>query len=325
MRTSALLHLVGAAWLLAPPVAFAQRFPFERTLDVAGPTKLDVSTVRGRIEIVAGMAGRVLVNGDVTVRAGWDVPASAVELARKLANAPPIEHDGNAVRLRTPADDATQRAVTISYRVQVPPNTEVHSVSNSGATSIRGVAAPVDVRTQSAAIVLKDLSGAVRVTTGSGAVSAENVTEGLAVNTTSSSFRGTALGSSLRLQTQSGDVDATFTGKGDVEVETGSSAIRLRGVNGGLTATTESGRLTVQGAPRRDWVATTGSSSVTFEIEPGIGVSIDAVSRSGDVVVDGAVQGSIGKHAVNGSVSGGGPTVRVSSGSGSIRIQIGSR
>jgi DUF4097 and DUF4098 domain-containing protein YvlB len=326
MRKAVIAAAVVATCALAPSLAFAQRFPFQRTVQVSGPTRLDVSTVRGKIDVVAGSPGSVVVEGDVTVRAGWDVPANAVELARQVAASPPIEQEGAVVRLLIPTDRASQRAVTIRYRVQVPPDTEVQSTSNSGATSIHGIAAPVDVRTQSGAIDLAGLTGAVRVTSGSGAVSADNVAGALTVNTSSSGFTGTGLGSSLRVRTQSGAIEAALTGSGDVDVQTGSSAIRLRGVRGALTAKTQSGKLTVQGAPGRNWSAVTGSSAVDFNLESTTPFSLDASSRSGEIVVEGGrVDGAIAKRAVKGTVGGGGSMVQINTGSGSIRLQLGDR
>ena len=321
MWTSARITLLLVS-VAVPSTAFAQRVTFERAMDVSAPATLDVSTVRGKIEVVAGVAGRIVVAGAATVRVGWDVPANAEEIARRVAAAPPIEHAGSTVRLRVPADSDAQRAVTVSYRVEVPPDTRVQTSSNSGETSIRGVTATVDVRTQSGTIELNGLSGTVQISTGSGATTADDISGSLSVTTTSSSFTGSRLRSSFRARTKSGDIDATFDGKGDVDVETGSSAITLRGVKGGLTVKTQSGRVTVQGTPAADWVATTSSSSVSLELTKGQGFELDAESRSGSVTLVGAsVSGSATKRSAKGAVQGGGPLVRVRSGSGSIRIQ----
>lgn len=310
----------------APSAALAQRVPFERTIDISAPATLDVSTVRGKIEVVAGPAGRIVIAGAATVRVGWDVPANAEEIARRVAAAPPIEQAGNTVRLHDPTDRDAQRAVTVSYRVEVPHDTRVQTTSNSGETSIRGVAATVDVRTQSGAIDLGGLSGPVQIVTGSGAVSADDISGPLSVTTTSSAFTGSRLRSSLRAHTQSGNVDATFDGGGDVDVETGSSGITLRGVQRGLVAKTQSGRVIVQGTAAAGWAATTSSSSVSFELTEGQGFEVDAESRSGSVTVIGAnVSGSTTKRSAKGVVQGGGPMVRVRSGSGAIRIQVGAR
>lgn len=313
------LTVVGAAM---PSLAFAQHFPFEQTIQLSGPTKLDVSTLRGKIEVLPGDPGRVVVEGAATVRVGWNVPADAVEIARKVAATPPIEYSGGIVRLRDPADEAAQRAVTINYRVRVPPATDVRSSTDSGATTIRGVAAAVDVHTQSAAIDLSDLSGAVQVSTGSGAVVATDVSGALSVRTASSGFNGSRLGSSLRVRTQSGEITATLNGKGDVSVETGSSAIKLRGVRGGLDVQTQSGRVTVQGAPVGKWNVATGSSSVSLDLETTPGVVLDVVSRSGNVDLSGMhVAGSVTKHAAKGTVGDGGPVLMVRTGSGAIRVE----
>ena len=322
MRNFIAVAVFAAVSTIHPSLAAAQRFPFERSLQTPGPVKLDVSTLRGKIEVLAGEPGRIIVTGTVTVRIGWDVPANAVELARQVAAAPPIEHTADIVRLGRPADEAAQRAVVVAYVVRVPPATAVKTTSDSGATTIRGVTGPVEVQTQSAAIDLRSLAGVVTVETGSGAVRVDGTKGSLNVRTGSSAFTGTNLGSSLGVRTQSGEISAVLTGAGDVDVETGSSAIRLAGVRGGLNALTQSGRITVQGAPRREWSATTGSSAVQLDIEGRTGFTLDATTGSGSVDVTGSqVTGSTEKRAVRGSVNGGGPPVRVNSRSGSINVR----
>ena len=310
----------------APASAFAQRFEFERTLDMAGPATLEVTTRNGTIDIVPGEPGRVVVQGAATVRIGWDVPTNAVDLARQIAAAPPVEQAGATLRLRLPTDRAAQRAATVSYRVRVPPDMEIRSTSESGATSVRGSRGPVEVRTQSAAIELGDLGGAVRVSTGSGAVTASNISGALSVVTESSAFTGSGLRSSLQVHSGSGAVTAVLEDGGDVDVETSSSAVNLRGVHGGLTVRTQSGGVVVHGAPARDWTVATGSSSVTLNPDPGAGFVLDAESRSGSVVFDDLrVDGATTKRSAKGTVGAGGPSVQVRTGSGAIRVSGGRR
>jgi len=285
-RLLRLAFFVVVSAYVAPSVALAQRFDFTRTIDASGPLKLDVSTSRGKIEVVGGAPGHIVVEGTATVRVGLNVPANAVDLARQVAAAPPIEQAGQVVRLHEPTDRAALRAVTVSYRVHVPPATEVKSVSESGETSIRGVSTSVDAHTQSATLDLADLAGTVRISTGSGAVKASAIS-------------------------------------GDVDVETASSAIDLRGVRGGLIVKTQSGRVTAQGTPLKDWTATTSSSSIGLELDKAQGFVLDASSRSGSVVLEGAsVSGATTKRSANGTVGQGGPVVRLRTGSGAIRVQV---
>ena len=97
------------------------------------------------------------------------------------------------MRLRPPSDAAEQKATTVNYTVRVPPDTEVRSDSDSGATTVRGIAATVAVRTQSAAITVGGLGADATITTGSGAVSADGVKGTLKVTTSSSGVSAKAL------------------------------------------------------------------------------------------------------------------------------------
>jgi DUF4097 and DUF4098 domain-containing protein YvlB len=151
------------------------------------------------------------------------------------------------------------------------------------------------------------------------------VANALSVETSSSAVTGRSLQGPLKVRTGSGAIEADLSGSGDVDVETGSSEIKLRGVRGALTASTRSGAISVDGAPGKPWSVTTGSSAVDLGIEPSAAFTLDAESGSGQVKVEGgAVQGSTSKKKVSGTVGAGGPLVKVSSRSGSIRVMLSS-
>src|SRR5262245_6920556 len=320
---SILAVMVAIALQVAGSPAMAQRLPFQKSFDAAGVTTLDVSTIRGKINIVSSDAGQVVVGGAVTIRIGIDVPENPLEIARRIAANPPVERSGDTVRLRPPADVRDQKAVTVSYDVRVPANTRIVTVSDSGETTIAGVTGSVNVRTQSAAIGLQRIGGAATISTGSGAVLVEGANWPLTVTTSSSAFTARALGGHLHVRTMSGAVNAGFEGAGDVDIETGSSAIQLRGVRGALTAATRSGRISVEGQPNRQWAISTGSSAIDVAVASPP-VTLDATTGSGSVQVTGAnVNGTVSKRAVNGSIGSGGPPVRLSTRSGSIRVNVG--
>jgi hypothetical protein len=322
-RTTTLVSLTLVALALARP-ALAQRFDFERTYDIAGPAVLDVSTVRGAITVVAGAPGRVVVAGDATVRVGWNVPANAVELARAVAGKPPVAERDGTVTAQPPAGEESRRAVTISYRIEVPPDTRVVTLSESGATSVKGAGGTVQVRTQSGAIDLADLGGSVTISTGSGAVTLDGAAGDVRVTTSSSGFTGRALAGGLHLRTSSGAVDVGMAGGGDVDVETGSSAIQLDRLAGGLVVETHSGRVTASGSPARPWTVRSGSGAVVLKLPGGASLNLEASSGSGDVRVDGAeLSGRTSKGKAAGTIGGGGPLVRATSRSGSVKVQVG--
>ena len=304
--------------------AWAQRVSFERAFDVSKDAVLDVSTIRGRIDVSAGEGSRIMVRGTATVRVGITVPANAHAIARGVAANPPVQQERDTVRLRPPSGEDQLRAVTISYEVIVPAGTRVTTVSDSGAIAIRDVSGAVSVRTQSSAIALRDLGGAADVTTGSGAVTAWGVGGNMKVSTESSAITLRGLGAGLQARTQSGAIDATFRGRGDVDVETGSSAIDLVGVNGGLAVRSNTGRVRVSGTPSSPWRVIDGSGRVDLAIERSARFTLDANSDSSTVVVEGfTLDGRTAKGLAEGKVGGGGPLVQAATRNGAIRIRAG--
>jgi Putative adhesin len=322
MRTCLFVTAVAALFLTSTVSLAAQRYPFEKALDVADQMTLDVATERGRIDVSAGEVGKVTVRGTVTVRLGLNVPLDAVAIAKRVAANPPVQRENTTLRLRPPVSDDERRAVTIAYDVIVPKGTRVITRTDSGATSVRDVSGPVSVTTQSAAIDLRDLGNSVEIRTGSGGVRASSVGGDVNVSTDSSSITLRNLKAGLRARTQSGEVNVTFVGKGDVDVETASSAIDLSDVNGGLSVTSNSGLIRISGVPASPWRANTGSSRIELGIRRNATFTLDARSDSSDVELDGFAVDETRKGVAAGNVRGGGPIVRAASRSGRIRVGL---
>jgi DUF4097 and DUF4098 domain-containing protein YvlB len=323
-RLSPLTFLLLAGVVAVATPAAAQRVRFERAIDVMPGATLDVTTVRGKVDVTADDGRQIRVMGTVTVRAGVggiNIPDNAPELAKRVADHPRIDVERNTVRLRPPTAPDELRAVTVSYEVRVPRDTHVIAVSDSGAISIDEVSAPVAVTTQSSAIALGRITGKTDVKTGSGAVNVDRADGGLRVVTQSSAITVRGHRGLIDARTQSGAVRASFAGPGGADVETGSSAVTLEGVSGPVTVRSQSGRVELRGNPSDAWHVTTGSSVVDVALESNARVNLDATSSSGSVRLDGfSVVGSTAKGRVSGTVGGGGPTVRLASRSGSIRI-----
>ena len=324
MGIPASVCVLAAGLLLASAApAFAQQVAFERTYQAGAAPTLDVSTIRGKIDVSVGDTDRMVVRGTATVRLGLSLPANAYELVKRVAADPPIQQEGTTLHLRPPSGADEQRAMTVAYNVLVPRGSVVKTNSDSGATTVSGITGPVSVRTQSAAIGIRDLGGAANITTGSGAVDVDGMAGDLTVSTESSRVTLRNIGAGLHVRTQSGAVEGTFRGRGNVDVGTGSSAIDLVGVNGGLMATSNSGRIRVSGLPSAPWQVTSGSGSFDLDFDSNAKLTLEARSGSGSVSVNGStLQGSTSKGAASGTVGGGGPLVRATSRSGSIRIAL---
>jgi DUF4097 and DUF4098 domain-containing protein YvlB len=303
-------YLIGAAigaLALSCSQGFAQTATgeFERTVNVAEPVALDVTTGSGSITITRGAGSEVVVQGMIRVRTGGERSAAEAEaLARRLEMEPPIEVMGSSVRVGH-LDEEDRRNVSISYEIAVPAATSVVSRTGSGTQNVAELNGAVDARTGSGEIRLTDIEGDVEVSTGSGDIVAERI---------AGAFDGS---------TGSGSINLVQTASGAIAVATGSGSVTLSGVQSAASARTGSGRITIDGVPAGPWDVETGSGSVYLRVPADAAFSLDLRTSSGAVETSHAVTmvGSIPRGTIRGDVRGGGSLVHVRTGSGSIRVE----
>lgn len=302
------LIILGAAFLTAAsPFAVVgsgnAEGSFDRTLTVTGPVDLDVATGAGAIAVTAGQGGTVHVLAHIKARGHGSL--SAEEQVKRLQQNPPIEQNGNSIRIGQINDDDLKRDVTISYDLVVPADTRLNSTTGSGSQSIADVKGPVHATTGSGSVTVRNTGTDVRLQTGSGGITATQVS-GAAV-----------------LQTGSGSIHLEQTAPGDVRAQTGSGSVDLKGIAGGLRAQTGSGHVTITGAPTADWSIQTGSGGIDLSVPGNANFNVDARAGSGGVSVDlpVTVEGSIRRGELHGKVGSGGPTVELRTGSGAIELR----
>lgn len=298
---------VAASLLVAVPalVSAQQPLTFEKSLTVGASPSLDVSTGSGDVTVQAGSGSTIEVKGSVQVRRGSNVPSNAAELARQLVANPPITQTGDVVTVGKITDEATRRAVSVSYQITVPAATAVQANSGSGSVSVTGVRGAVKANSGSGDVAASSIGGDVDLRTGSGDISLKGGSK------------------AATLSTGSGDIDAALNGQGDVKANTGSGNITLSGVVGLLNASTGSGSIGVNGKPTGDWRVSAASGNVTVALPAEQGFTLDASTASGsfDIASPMTVQGRIERRRVQGTVRGGGPTLRLSTASGDIAVR----
>lgn len=319
--------IVVAGTLMTACTVEAQRVEgsFEKTLTVGPQTDVEIMSGSGSIEVRQGSGGRVEIRA--RVRAGdwgWSRSGlSAQERVKRVEANPPIEQQGNTVRIGDIKDPDLRDGVSISYDVTVPPGTALRSKSGSGSQRIEGIDGDLVVSTGSGSVNVRRAGGRVRASTGSGGVTAEDVGGAFEASTGSGSIDGMNVKGPISARTSSGSIEVTQTGSGDVEASSSSGSIRVRGVQGGVRASTTSGSLAVEGQMARDWRLSSSSGHVTVSVPANHGFELDASSSSGRIDTDFpiTVSGTIGKHALRGSARGGGPLLHVRTSSGGISIQ----
>ncbi|HEY6936884.1 MAG TPA: hypothetical protein VI424_07015, partial [Terriglobales bacterium] len=128
------------------PAQAAARGSFQRTLTVTGPVDLDVSTGSGDIDVHSGAVGSVQVTGRIKV-SGWG--GNGDEKVRRLEQNPPIEQNGNSIRIGYITDPDLRRNVSIDYQIVVPQATSLTSHTGSGDQKIDGIKGPLEARSGS--------------------------------------------------------------------------------------------------------------------------------------------------------------------------------
>lgn len=313
MRTGSCLRRVcliaaplAAAWLVAaaPVVAQQREGSFDRTLKVTGAVDLSVQGGSGRIRVQPGAAGSVRVEARLRAGNGWFVRGDVEGRLRKIEQNPPIEQQGNTIRIGRFADPELARDISISYDVTVPADTKVAARCGSGS------------------IIIGAVKGAVEASNGSGGIEVGGAAS-LEARTGSGSIRAEAIAGPLSAHSGSGGITVNQSGPGEVSVSAGSGSVRVSGVNGPAHISTGSGGIDVEGRPAGPWTVSAASGSVTVAMPPDAAFDVDAHSSSGSVSSTHPVTmtGTIERHRLMGKVRGGGPIVKVSTSSGSIRIR----
>jgi Putative adhesin len=294
---------------------------FDRNFNVSGPVKLAIENSSGSVNIHRGGASAVEIHARIKSN-NW-FGGDVTDLIKKIEQNPPLEQQGNTVRISRPEPHDMFNHVSISYDISVPEETNVESSTGSGSQTVDGVKGPVNVRSGSGSVKLSNIGAAVEARTGSGSVTLDQVNGNADLQTGSGSIRAEGVNGGSKLRAGSGGIDLRQTAPGDVDAETGSGHIHLQGVIGSLTAHAGSGGIEVDGRPKGEWQLHSGSGSIDARTGDA-GLDLYARSSSGSVNVESPITmetSSNNRHEVRGKVRGGGTRFEATTGSGSIHVQ----
>lgn len=296
---------------------------FDRTLQVNGPVDLSVQTGSGTIGVRVADGSSVHVSGTIRASNGWSGGDDAQKKVDYLQAHPPIEQDGNIIKVGHIEDEELQHNVSISYEITVPASTRIRASSGSGDQDINGLAGPVDASSGSGGLRVANIGDTVRASTGSGHISIDGVKGAVHASTGSGEIEATGVAGAMHASTGSGGVTLRQTAPGEVHVNTGSGTLRLEGVHGEVHASTASGDITVEGEGEGAWRLSTASGNVHVRLPSQQGFTLHARTVSGGIHSDRemTVQNISGGHEIEGKVGGGGFLLDVSTVSGNIHVE----
>ena len=316
------LALSLAATMASRPALAGDDGHFDRTLAVSGPVDLDVQTGSGEITVRVGDSAKVEVHGRIHANHGLfggDVEQHIHEIE---AN-PPIEQNGNIVRVGHIENRDWKNNISISYEIVVPAQTKLRSESGSGDQTVSGISGPADASSGSGSVRLSNIGAETHAHTGSGDIELNTIRGPARATAGSGGIRAVGIAGGLTASSGSGSVKLEQAAAGDVEIGTGSGDVEIKGAKGAVKVQTGSGSITAQGDPAGDWRLRTGSGDVSVEFPQQAAFNLVARTSSGsiDSSREIAVQGKLSPRELQGKVGGGGPTVDLSTSSGSIQIR----
>ena len=318
-------HLVVSILLLTAVFAFAgcESGPaaggsFERSYPATGHVRIELTNAAGDVQITGSSDGKVHIHADVSASGmGFDQPKKRVD--ETLAN-PPVEQKGETIRIGK--DAAHLQNISISYRIEVPHDTEVNSSVATGSQTIRQVRGPVKLQSASGSIRVEHIDRDAQLTAISGSIDASDIGDDVRANNAAGNVNVTNTKGDVRITAISGSIVVQKPG-GRVEAATASGSVDVRGATNDVQAHNVSGGVNVQGNPAANsyWDLKTVSGAVQLGVPSSANFHLTAEASSGEIRTDiPIVIEEQGKHTLRAHVGNNGGRVEIHTSSGEIRL-----
>jgi DUF4097 and DUF4098 domain-containing protein YvlB len=292
---------------------------FDRTLKVEGPVQLEETIGSGDARITQGAAGEVRIHGEIHAH-GWSAETSEQRL-KEIESNPPISQENNLIRVG--GVGRRTENVSIDYIIEVPGNTELHSVSGSGDVDVRGIQGPANFTSGSGNISASEIGNDVEALAGSGDVKISGVQGQVQVTTGSGDTEVRSAQGEVRVHTGSGNIQVVQPND-NIVAETASGDVSVDSAHADLRIHTGSGEITIDGNPGASnyWDLRSSSGDVTLRVPSGASFRLYAHTSSGDIDAEIPIvmEGTAAKHELRARIGDGKARVEVTTSSGKITL-----
>lgn len=255
---------------------------FTQTLQVTGPVSLEVFSKSGMVRVRRGDDGVVVIRGVLRARRSfwWGQPEEQVKW---LAANPPVEQNGNTIRIGDGADRWMLRRVDFLVEIAAPRQSGLRALGDSADVRVRGLDGPVECETDSGEIEIAGIGSHVSAASDSGAISICDVNGAVDARTDSGVIEALEVGGRVDARTDSGEIHVSQTVVAPVEARTDSGQITVKLAEGGgytLRIRTDSGHITM---PEMALGGVSGRD-IEFAVRGG-GAPVDLETDSGAIEV----------------------------------------
>lgn len=282
--------------MLGQQAGFRQTLP----VNIASPVVLDIAVSRGDVTIGYARDGEVSISAFAKDVAGKNVGAAYLKTALV------IEQQENRILIRESLATATDLKFSVSYRIDVPFQTEVRSsVTGVGNQKLIGIAGPAKLLNGAGDIEATLVRFAwVEAITGKGNISCSRSAQVLA-------------------QTGAGNITLMEDGPSKAAVKKGAGRIEVGGVRGSFEGITDLGELHIKAVLNDDWHLTSVAGNIRIEVPAKAKFRLDASTLAGRIYVEHSAMEKPPEDVrqLRQEVNGGGKHIQAHSNNGSIFIQ----
>ncbi len=270
---------------LAGQIAAAEENSFDRTITVSGPVELDVRTDSGGITVTSGDSSVVHIHAILKAEGSWFGSGDAAGRIRELERNPPVEQNGNTIRIGYVHDKNLLRGISMRFEVRTPVDTRLQARADSGGIHVEGLKGPVDCKTDSGGIQIRNVHSEVHASADSGGIRIDGVDGAVTAHVDSGGVEAMNVNGSIEAQADSGSVRLT---------QTSAAPIRAKADSGGV--------------------------SVRLAKNSGYNLAVEA--DSGNISVpEMTVKNGFSSHHIQGQIGSGGPPVEIRVNSGNVSVQ----
>jgi hypothetical protein len=284
---------------------------------LAEPVSLQLELSEGVLQIAYSRDGQVSIAAIVQVPAGMNLGEEFLD-TRLI-----IEEVGNRIKIRSRSHaEGPQDGIKISYRVDVPYRTEVHSFLGRGKQSFTGITGPVRAESNTGDIKASYVSNGVVAHAGSGDLDFQVIGERIEAKTGGGNIACIRAAKGVSAETGDGDISLMVVGSSTATVKHGTGRIDVGGVRGTLAASTDGGDLHVKAVPHEDWELNSARGNIRIELPPAAKFEVDATTDSGSFLInrDDIENANVDSRHFSQKANGGGKRIAIHTGSGRIVI-----
>lgn len=318
MRTATLRLTFSGLVLLAATAAWAKDIRIEKRFDLAAGGALSLRTEAGGATVHGGNGSQAVVvitsdraDFNEVFNVSFDATPSRLGVVIERKNKGFFSWFSVGFRGRTQVD------------VELPRRASAEVHSSGGGVHVSNLQGPVKAKSSGGGVQVADIDADVEASSSGGAVRCERVHGRVTAGSSGGGVDVKAIGGAADLESSGGSVVAEEVG-GDVRASSSGGGVRVQEAHGTVEAGSSGGSVKVSfaaGNARGGRVHSSGGG-VHVQVDPGVGLEIDARSSGGSVSSDlpVTVRGKVSRSSLHGKLNGGGAVLEVHSSGGGVTL-----